>query len=442
LAAAACSRRRRGLTPSADQHQGSPGLVADLWPGSTRRTACRACGNAELATVLELGEMPLPDALLREDQLGDVEPRYPLDVVFCSNCSLVQILDEVPPERLFVDNYLYFSSYSTGLLRHARKHALDLIRARALDRESLVIEVASNDGYLLKNFVEHEIPVLGIDPAPDQAAAAEKAGVPTLREFFGPEVARNLLAEGKQADVIVANNVMAHTPDLNGFAEGLSILLADDGVATIENTYVKDLVDRCEFDTIYHEHFCYFSCTAVDALMRRHGLSLERIDYFPDLQGGSVRWHVSRNGQPDDSVRNFLRAEAQEQVDTLAFYDTFGARVAGIKSALLQLLNSLKAERKTIAAYGAAAKGSTLANYVGIGPDLVDFVVDRNTYKQGLFTPGTHLPIREPGRLLEDMPDFLLLFAWNYADEIVEQQAEYRDRGGRFIIPVPWPLII
>jgi hypothetical protein len=441
LADAACSGRRRSLNARA-HHQASSGLIADLWPVSTRRTACRGCGKPELATVLELGDMPLPDALLREDQLGDVEPRYPLDVAFCPSCSLVQILDEVPPEKLFVDNYLYFSSYSTGLLRHAREHALDLIRTRGLGPDSLVVEVASNDGYLLRNFLEYEIPVLGIDPAPDQAAAAERVGVPTLREFFGPEVARSLRAEGKQADVIVANNVMAHTPDLNGFAEGLSILLADDGVATIENTYVKDLVDRCEFDTIYHEHFCYFSCTAVDALMRRHGLSLERIDYFPDLQGGSVRWHVSRRGRPHDSVRNFLRTEAKEQVDTLAFYDSFGARVAGIKSALLQLLNALKAERKTIAAYGAAAKGSTLANYVGIGPELIDFVVDRNTHKQGLYTPGTHLPICEPGRLLENMPDFLLLFAWNYADEIVEQQAEYRDQGGRFIIPVPWPLII
>lgn len=393
-------------------------------------------------TFLELGDMPLPDALLREEQLVDAEPRYPLDVAFCPECSLVQILDEVPPEKLFVDNYLYFSSFSTGLLRHAREHALDLIRERELDQGNLVVEVASNDGYLLRNFVDHGIPVLGIDPAPDQAAVAERAGVPTLREFFGPELARRLRAEGKRADVIVANNVMAHTPDLNGFAEGLSILLADDGVATIENTYVRDLVDRCEFDTIYHEHFCYFSCTAVDALMRRHGLLVEHIDYFPELQGGSVRWHIGRGGRPDESVREFLHSEASNQVDALVYYESFSARVAEIKSALLQLLTALKAERKTIAAYGAAAKGSTLANCVGIGPDLVDFVVDRNTHKQGLYTPGTHLPIREPAALLESMPDFLLLFAWNYADEIVEQQAEYRARGGRFIIPVPWPLIV
>ena len=385
--------------------------------------------------------MPLPDALLRGDQLNGSEPRYPLDVAFCPRCSLVQILDEVPPEALFVDNYLYFSSFSQGLLAHAREHALELIRDRALGPESLVVEVASNDGYFLRNFLEHSIPVLGIDPAPEQAAAAEKLGIRTLREFFGPDVATRLRADGRRADVIVANNVMAHTPDLNGFAEGLSILLADDGVATIENTYVKHLVDRCEFDTIYHEHFCYFSCTAVDALMRRHGLRLQKIDHFPDLQGGSVRWHVGRSGPIHESVEEFLRAEREEKVDSLEYYESFAQHVSAVKSALLQLLQGLKAEHKSIAAYGAAAKGSTLANYVGIGTDLVDFVVDRNVHKQGLYTPGTHIPIDDPAVLLERMPDFLLLFAWNYAGEIVEQQQAYRDRGGRFVIPVPWPVI-
>jgi hypothetical protein len=406
-----------------------------------RRTTCRACGCPDLTVFLELGDMPLPDALLRADQLQAPEPRYPLDVAFCPRCSLVQILDEVPPENLFVHNYLYFSSFSQGLLVHAREHALELMEDRSLGKDSLVVEVASNDGYFLRNFLEHDIPVLGIDPAPEQAAAAEKLGIQTLREFFGPEVATRLRGEGMRADVIVANNVMAHTPDLNGFAEGLSILLADDGVATIENTYVKHLVDRCEFDTIYHEHFCYFSCTAVDALMRRHGLQLQKIDHFPDLQGGSVRWHVGRNGPIHESVDRFLTAERKEKVDSLEYYESFAHQVSSVKSALLQLLHGLKAEHKSIAAYGAAAKGSTLANYVGIGTDLVDFVVDRNIHKHGLYTPGTHIPIHDPAVLLERMPDFLLLFAWNYAGEIVEQQKAYRDGGGRFVIPVPWPVV-
>jgi hypothetical protein len=386
--------------------------------------------------------MPLPDALLRSEELDRHEPRYPLDVAFCPGCSLVQIIEEVPPERLFVDNYLYFSSFSEGLMRHSREHALRLIADRGLNGNSLVVEVASNDGYLLRNFTEAGIPALGIDPAPEQAAAAEAAGVPTLREFFGADVARRLRSEGRSADVIVANNVMAHTPSLNSFVEGLSILLADDGVVTIENTYVKDLIDHCEFDTIYHEHFCYFSCSAVDALARRHGLHLNSVEDFPLLQGGTLRWHLGRSQSADSSAIDHLEAERQQGLTRFEYYRDFGTRVDGIRDDLRELLGSLRAEGKTIAAYGAAAKGSTLVNFVGIGPDLVEYVVDRNVHKHGLFMPGTHLPIREPEMLLETMPDYLLLLAWNYRDEIAEQQAEYLGRGGRFIVPVPTPCVL
>jgi hypothetical protein len=385
--------------------------------------------------------MPLPDALRTEQQLLEPEPRYPLDVAFCPGCSLVQILHDVPPERLFVENYLYFSSFSDGLLRHAREHALALARDRRLGQDSLVVEVASNDGYLLRNFVELGIPVLGIDPAPKQAAAAEQAGVPTLREFFGPELARRIRSERGAADVIVANNVMAHTPDLNGFAEGLRLLLADDGVATIENTYVRDLVRRLEFDTIYHEHFSYFSCTAVDALMRRHGLVLRAVDYFPELQGGSLRWTVGAEERQDASVRRYLDAERDEGLTEPAYYRDFATSVATLKERLLALLERLKAEGCSLAAYGAAAKGSTLLNYAGIGRSLIGFVVDRNVHKHGLFMPGVHIPIREPAALLAEQPDFVLLLAWNYEAEIREQQAEYLRRGGRFIIPVPEPRV-
>ena len=404
--------------------------------------SCRSCSARGLHVVLSLGDMPLPDALLREDQLSAPEPRFPLDVAFCPSCSLVQILEEVPPEQLFVENYLYFSSFSDGLLRHSREYAVRMIDERDLGRDSLVVEIASNDGYLLRNFVARGIPVLGIDPAPDQAHAAERAGVPTLQEFFGAELAEGLAAQGQWADLIVANNVMAHTPTLNSFAEGLSILLGDDGLVTIENTYVKDLVDHCEFDTIYHEHFCYFSCAAVDALMRRHGLVLTDVEHFPDLQGGTLRWHVTRRGPATQTVRSFLRAEREAGLTELGYYEQFGRRVEGIRASLLELLRGLRADGRSVAAYGAAAKGSTLVNYVGIGPELVDFVADRNVHKHGLYMPGTHLPIREPSALLEEQPDYVLLLAWNYRDEVMAQQAEYLARGGRFIVPVPTPEIL
>jgi SAM-dependent methyltransferase len=402
---------------------------------------CRSCGSARLDTFLSLGETPLADGLVRPESTAP-EPRFPLDVAFCADCSLVQILEEVPPAQLFVDNYLYFSSFSDALAAHAREHAHGLIDSRHLGNDSLVVEIASNDGYLLSNFVDKGIPVLGIDPAPDQAAAAEDRGVPTLRAFFGAELAGQLRTEGRRADVIIANNVMAHVPDLNGFVEGMRVLLTDDGVATIENPYVRDLIEHAEFDTIYHEHHCYFSCTAVDTLMRRHDLFLNDIDYFPQLHGGTLRWTVSPEENVSDIVRDYLRREQESGLTSPAYYADFGQRVASVKAGLLELLRGLRAEGATIAGYGAAAKGSTLLNYVGIERDLVDFVVDRNVHKQGKLMPGTHQPIHDPSVLLTEQPDYVLLLAWNFADEIMEQQAEYRAAGGQFIVPVPVPRIV
>jgi SAM-dependent methyltransferase len=402
---------------------------------------CRSCDGGDLVTFLSLGETPLADGLVNPP--SDVaEPRFPLDVAFCPACSLVQILEEVPPAQLFVDNYLYFSSFSDALAAHARDHAHDLIESRRLGADSLVVELASNDGYLLANFVDKGIPVLGIDPAPDQAAAAEDRGVPTLRAFFGAELAEQLRSEGRRADVIIANNVMAHVPDLNGFVAGMRILLADDGVATIENPYVRDLIEHVEFDTIYHEHHCYFSCTAVDALMRRNGLFLNDITYFPKLHGGTLRWTVSPRDEASDTVAEYLARERESGLTSAAYYADFGKRVTTLKERLLELLSSLRAQGSTVAGYGAAAKGSTLLNYVGIGPDLVEYVVDRNVHKQGKLMPGTNQPIHDPSVLLAERPDYVLLLAWNFADEIMQQQAEYHSAGGQFIVPVPEPRIV
>jgi hypothetical protein len=263
-----------------------------------------------------------------------------------------------------------------------------------------------------------------------------------VREFFGLDLARRLRAEGRRADVIVANNVMAHTPDLNGFVAGLGELLADDGVATIENPSVEDLVERCEFDTIYHEHFSYLSSTSVAALMARHGLTLFRVEAFPDLHGGTRRWWVSRSQPAEESARDAIAHEAQAGVGGAAFYRSFGERVEAVRRDLTGVVAGLRAEGARVAAYGAAAKGATLLNYCRLGTGMVEFVVDRNPYKQGRFMPGTHQPIRPPEALLEEQPDAVLLLAWNFADEVMAQQRAYREAGGRFLVPIPQPALV
>jgi SAM-dependent methyltransferase len=391
--------------------------------------------------VLSLGTTPLADGLRREEQLPQVEPMFPLNVAFCPRCSLVQLRETVPPEVLFCQDYPYYSSFSPALLQHSRANALDLIGSRHLNASSLVIELASNDGYLLKNFVEHGMPVLGIDPAEGPARAAEKAGVPTFCTFFSESLARELVANGKSADVIIGNNVLAHVADLHGFVEGISILLKEDGVAVIEMPYVKDLVDHCEFDTIYHEHLCYFSVTALDYLFRMHSLFLNNVKRL-SIHGGSLRIYVEKKENVSSTVRDMLKAEASERVTNIDYYRDFAAKVESVRKDLRELLTTLKGNGAKIAAYGAAAKGSTMINYSGIGTEFVDFVVDRNTHKQGLYMPGRHIPVLAPEALLERAPDYVLLLAWNFADEILQQQKEYQQRGGRFIIPVPHPRVL
>jgi len=405
------------------------------------KAICRSCGCQQLVSVLDLGTTALADRMLFASQLDQPEPMFPLEVVFCPECSLVQIMETVNPEVLFDEDYPYFSSFSSYLLEHSRQNVLELIDRRGLTADSFVVELASNDGYLLKNYVDHGIPVLGIDPVPALCAAAEKIGVPSRAEFFGTEFAEKLVAEGQQADIIHANNVLAHVADTNGFVAGIAALLKTDGMAVIEFPYVRDLIDHCEFDTIYHEHLCYFSATAVDHLLRRHGLFLTDVWRLP-IHGGSLRLFIEKKDAPRQSVIDLLAEEKALGLDRSEYYREFSQRVAQLKTDLISLLSRLKSEGKSIAAYGAAAKGSTLLNYVGIGPDILDFVADKNVHKQGRYMPGQRVPIVAAEKIQSEHPDYVLLLPWNLENEILAQEQAYRDSGGQFIIPVPTPRVV
>jgi SAM-dependent methyltransferase len=400
---------------------------------------CRFCAAPVTTVVCDLGMSPLCESFLAPEQRNQMEPFYPLRADLCERCWLVQLERYVAPEAIFTE-YAYFSSYSDSWVRHARDYAEAVTERFRLGSDSLVVELASNDGYLLQHFVAGGIPVLGIEPARNVAAAAEERGVPTLVRFFGEALARELVAEGRQADLIAANNVLAQVPDLNDFVAGIKLLLKPGGVVTVEFPHLVRLMDGNQFDTIYHEHFSYFSFGAARRIFAGHGLDLFDVEELP-THGGSLRIygrHAGENGSPPGGRVEALAArEAAAGMETLGPYLGFGERVAETKRKLLDFLIRAKREGAQVAGYGAPGKGNTLLNYCGIRTDFLDYTVDRNPYKHGRFTPGTHIPIHPPERLAETRPDYILILPWNLKDEIMAQLAYTGEWGARFVVPIP-----
>lgn len=395
---------------------------------------CRLCNHPHLSSIIPLGKMPLANALTKEKN-GEQNRLYNLEVLLCDNCSLAQLKETVDPEVLFKD-YPYFTSNSQTMLESSRTLALHL--AQELSDDSLVMEVASNDGYLIKNYLKEGIKVLGIDPAENIAKVANQEGIPTLCAFFNATLARQLAKEGKMADVIHANNVMAHIPEINDFIQGIKTLLKPGGKGVIEVPYFLDLVEKLEFDTIYHEHVFYFSIKPLKRAFEKWGLELFAIEKIP-LHGGSLRLFVGHQGDfpIDPLVSEMEEIEQKKGLHSKKTYQVFMKQVNQLKEDLLSCLNQLKEQGKKIAAYGASAKGTTLLNYFGISSDMIDFVVDKSPHKIGLFTPGTGLLIKDPSEMQKVKADAALLLAWNFAEEILREQKHYIDQGGSFILPLP-----
>lgn len=405
---------------------------------------CRACGEKLRDLVVDLGMSPLCESYVRPEQLNAMERFYPLRVYVCRACWLVQLEQYVSAEEIFTE-YAYFSSYSDSWVEHARRYAQGMTARFSLGAGSRVVELASNDGYLLQWFVKAGIPALGIEPAANVAAAAEKRGVKTLVRFFGAALARELAAQGHRADLLLGNNVLAQVPDLNDFVAGMSLLLAPHGVITLEFPHVQRLIDENQFDTIYHEHFSYFSLLTTRRVLARHGLTVFDVEELP-THGGSLRVyarHASDESHPvEPAVGALLAREEAFGLAGLERYRAFSAQVEETKRALLNLLIGLKRQGKRIAGYGAPGKGNTLLNYCGIRTDFLDFTVDRSTYKQGLFLPGTHIPILAPDEIARRRPDYLVVLPWNFRDEIMAQMAGIKEWGGRFVIPIPEARIV
>ena len=400
---------------------------------------CRFCGAALEHTVVDLGMSPLCESFLPADQINTMEPFYPLHAWVCGRCFLVQLEEYVGGEAIFSD-YAYFSSFSDSWLDHSRRYVEQMIDALGLTSRSEVIEVASNDGYLLQYFVQRGIPALGVEPAANVAEAAEARGVPTIVKFVGRATARELVAAGHRPDLVLGNNVLAQVPDLNDFVAGLKILLAPDGVITIEFPHLLQTIEGNQFDQFYHEHFSYFSLCTAERIFAGHGLPLFDVEELP-THGGSIRIYAAhaenRGREPSERLLALLRREEEAGVNTLAYYANFEERVRETKRKVLAFLIEAKRAGKRIVGYGAPGKGNTLLNYCGIRTDFIDFTVDRNHHKHGKFLPGTHIPIFPPERLMEARPDYVFILPWNLKTEIMQQLAGIRAWGGQFVVPIP-----
>ena len=406
---------------------------------ATRPRMCRFCGAPLTRTFVDLGMSPLCERILRADQLDEMEPFYPLHVRICDACRLVQLPAYVPPEEIFTE-YAYFSSYSDSWVEHGRRFAEAIIADRSLGADSLVVELASNDGYLLQHFAARDVGILGVEPAANVAAVAVERGIPTLIEFFGESLARRLVAEGRSADLVVANNVFAHVPDINDFSEGIRLVLAPDGIATIEVQHLARLIENNEFDTIYHEHFTYYSLLSAERVLAGHGLTVYDVEELP-THGGSMRLYIRHVEAATPAVTERLSRlrewEVEHGYDDPEQYAGFAERVQATKRSLLAFLIDARARGCSVAGYGAPGKGNTLLNYCGIRSDLLAYTVDRNPYKHGRFLPGTHIPVYPPERIAETRPDYVLILPWNLRDEIIGQLGYVRDWGGRFVVPIP-----
>jgi SAM-dependent methyltransferase len=417
------------------------GNLSSLNVGSKR--TCRLCSNTLTTTVVDLGMSPLCESILSNDQLDQMEPYFPLHVLVCKNCFLVQLQEYVKPEHIFTE-YAYFSSYSTSWVDHARRYCEMIAKRLDLGPQSRVCEIASNDGYLLQHFLPLGIPVFGIEPAANVAVAAQQKNIPTLVEFFGLQFAQRLADEGRRADLIIGNNVLAQVPDLNDFTAGMAHLLTPNGVITLEFPHLERLIDENQFDTIYHEHFSYFSLVTIDRLAAKHKLRVFDVEQIP-THGGSLRVYLCRLDAKHASsarVGALLAHERETGCEDLQYYSSFSAKVHRTKRDLLAFLIQCKQQGAKLCGYGAPGKGNTLLNYCGIGTDFLDFTVDRNPYKHGRYTPGMHIPIHPVSAIDEARPDYLLILPWNLKTEIVDSMRHVGQWGCKFIIPIPGVAVI